>query len=110
MGGYGTWGLVTRYPERFAAVAPICGGGERLRLIILSPEKKKALETVGIWAFHGGKDSVVPLEESERMIRAVKAAGNRDSKLTIYPDADHNSWTQAYNEPDLIPWLLRHSR
>ncbi|MBI1841096.1 MAG: prolyl oligopeptidase family serine peptidase [Verrucomicrobia bacterium] len=110
MGGYGTWSLIARHPERFAAAAPICGGGERIRTLLLSDEQKRSLKTMGIWAFHGGKDSVVPLEESERMVQAVKKAGNSDVKLTVYPDADHDSWTATYANPDLYKWLLQHSR
>ena len=110
MGGYGTWSLATKHPERFAAVAPICGGGERIRLLLMSDSQRKALKTLGIWAFHGAKDSIVPLEESERMIKAVKAAGNSAAKLTIYPEANHDSWTQAYNDPALFAWFLKYSR
>lgn len=110
MGGYGTWSLATKHPERFAAVAPICGGGERIRLLLLGESQRTALKSLGIWAFHGARDGVVPLEESERMIKAVKAAGNASPKLTVYPDADHDSWTQAYNEPELVSWFLKHSR
>ena len=110
MGGYGTWSLITKHPERFAAAAPICGGGERIRLLLLSEQQKQALKTLGIWAFHGAKDSVVPLEESERMVQAVKKAGNVNAKLTTYPDADHDSWTSTYANPELFEWLLRYSR
>ncbi|MBL9168954.1 MAG: prolyl oligopeptidase family serine peptidase [Verrucomicrobiales bacterium] len=110
MGGYGSWSLATRHPERFAAVAPICGGGERIRLLLMSESQRKALKTLGIWAFHGAKDSVVPLEESERMIKAVKAAGNTAPKFTIYPETDHDSWTEAYNNPELFAWFLNYSR
>lgn len=110
MGGYGTWSLLVHHPERFAAAAPICGGGERIRLLLLSDTQKTALKTLGIWAFHGAKDSVVPLEESERMIAAVKKAGNAGAKLTVYPQADHDSWTETYANPELYQWLLKHSR
>lgn len=110
MGGYGSWSLGTRHPERFAAIAPVCGGGERLRLLLLSESQKKSLKTLGIWAFHGGKDDVVPLEESERMIAAVKKAGNAAPKLTVYPNDGHDSWNHAYAEAELLPWFLKHSR
>src|SRR5262249_36621201 len=59
MGGYGTWSLLTRYPERFAAAAPICGGGERID-VILAGRKGDAIKSLGVWAFHGAKDNVVP--------------------------------------------------
>jgi predicted peptidase len=110
MGGYGTWSLGSRFPERFAAMAPICGGGELLPLLLASPPKKQALSSLGVWAFHGGKDSVVPISESQRMTNAFIRAGCKDVKLTIYPEAGHDSWTQAYNEPSLWNWFLAHHR
>src|SRR5262249_25621257 len=70
MGGYGTWSLGISYPERFAAIAPICGGGDLIPLLLASGAKAEALKTMGVWAFHGGKDPVVPLEESNRMVGA----------------------------------------
>ncbi len=109
MGGYGSWALAAHYPERFAAIAPICGGGERIDLI-LGGKKAAAMKTLGIWAFHGAKDSVVPLGESQRMVSAYEKLGNADVKLTVYPEADHDSWTQAYNEPEFYSWLLAHHR
>jgi predicted peptidase len=110
MGGFGTWSLATKYPERFAAVAPICGGGDLIDIYLTSPEKTKALKSLGIWAFHGAKDNVVPVLESERMVAALKRAGCADLKLTIYPEAQHDSWTEAYNNPELYDWFLKHVR
>lgn len=107
MGGYGTWELASVYPERFAAVAPVCGGGQTIDLLLKNREELKSL---GIWAFHGGRDTVVVPDESERMIRAFKAAGNTDNKLTVYPGAGHDSWTQAYTDEALYDWLLQHRR
>ena len=110
MGGYGTWDLGLSYPERFAAIAPICGGGNLISALLSSREKTAALRSLGIWAFHGAKDPVVPVLESQRMVDAMKRAGVKDVKLTIYPDADHNSWTETYNNPELYKWLLAHER
>ena len=101
MGGYGSWMLAEEHPERFAAVAPICGGGNDLRV--------GKLKDVPIWAFHGAKDTVVPPEESKSMVEAVKKIGG-DAKLTIYPDATHNSWTRTYANPELYKWFLEHRR
>src|SRR5260221_944815 len=75
MGGYGTWSLGITHPEKFAAIAPICGGGNLISVLLSDREKAQALKTLGIWAFHGGKDPVVPQQESERMVDAVKRAG-----------------------------------
>jgi len=63
-----------------------------------------------VWAFHGGKDPVVPLGESQRMVDALKKAGAQDVKLTVYPEAGHDSWTETYNNPELYQWLLKHDR
>ena len=108
MGGYGTWSLAVKHPAHFAAVAPVCGGGERIRTLL--PAQREALKTLAVWAFHGGKDNVVPLAESERMVDAFKKAGVTDIQLTVYPDDGHDSWTRAYNEPTFYDWLLKHSR
>ena len=110
MGGYGSWSLGTKYPERFAAIAPICGGGEQIAVLLANRQKKAALNSLGVWAFHGAKDPVVPLEESQRMTNVLMRAGCKDVKLTIYPEAGHDSWTQAYNEPEIWNWFLAHSR
>jgi predicted peptidase len=115
MGGYGTWSLAAAYPERFAAAVPICGGGNLIDVLLsqrgfTSPGRRAALKGLPIWAFHGGKDDVVPPAESERMIQAMKLLGASEAKLTIYPEASHNSWEQTYTNADLYAWLLEHKR
>ncbi|HEX2908070.1 MAG TPA: prolyl oligopeptidase family serine peptidase [Phototrophicaceae bacterium] len=99
MGGYGTWFLGMAHPERFAALAPICGGGVSARA--------STLKATPIWVFHGAKDRVVSPSESKRMVKALKACGNK-VKLTLYPEADHDSWTETYNNPELYEWFLSH--
>ena len=101
MGGFGTWSLACRHPERFAAIAPICGGG----MWFLADR----LKAVPVWAFHGAKDRVVPLDLSESMVEAVKRMGG-DARLTVYPEAQHDSWTVTYNNPELYDWFLAHRR
>lgn len=110
MGGYGTWDLGLSNPERFAAIVPICGGGQPLTVMLAGRTKADALKTLGVWAFHGAKDPVVPLEESQRMVGALERAGVKDVRLTVYPDAQHDSWTETYNNPKLYDWLLEHQR
>ena len=112
MGGYGTWSLATTYPERFAAVAPICGGEGTIGAVLSLGDKSKAaaLKNLPIWAFHGAKDNVVPVAESERMVDFLKKSGVKEIKLTIYPEAMHNSWTQTYDNPDLYKWFLAHEK
>ncbi len=101
MGGYGTWAIACAHPERFAAIVPICGGGQ--------PYLASRLQDVPVWAFHGEKDPVVPVRESQRMVAVVNAAGG-NARLTVYPDAQHDSWTQTYDNPDLYTWLLSHTK
>ena len=108
MGGYGTWSLGLKYPERFAAIAPICGGGDFLPVLLPAQGKQAALKRLPIWAFHGAKDTLVPLSESERMVDALKKAGNENVKLTVYPEAEHDSWTETYQNQELYEWMLRH--
>ena len=110
MGGYGTWSLGLSRPERFAAIAPICGGGERIAVLLPDPKKKEALKSLGVWAFHGAKDPVVEVEESERMVKALRKAGCTDVELTVYPDAKHDAWTETYANPKLYDWFLQHQR
>jgi predicted peptidase len=110
MGGYGTWSLGLTQPQRFAAIAPICGGGQMIDALLGSRDRAQPLKTLGVWAFHGAKDPVVPLEETERMVRALKQAGCPDVKLTVYPEAQHDSWTETYNNPEFYAWLLQHRR
>jgi predicted peptidase len=99
MGGFGTWTLAERYPQRFAAIVPICGGSEQYAAY--------RLKKVPVWAFHGAKDNVVPVARSQEMVDAVKKAGG-EAKLTVYPEANHDSWTQTYNNPELYEWFLSH--
>ena len=102
MGGYGTWALAAEAPKRFAAIAPICGGG--------NPATAKKLKDVPIWVFHGAKDNAVPLARSEQMVDALKKAGAKEVKFTVYPDAGHDSWTATYNNQELYQWFLAHKR
>jgi predicted peptidase len=99
MGGFGTWSLATAYPKRFAAIAPICGGGV--------PPLTEALKDVPVWAFHGALDDVVPLAASESMVMALRACGG-DVRFTVYPDLQHDSWTVTYDNPELYRWFLEH--
>lgn len=110
MGGYGTWALAAEHPERFAAIAPICGGGDTIPILLAGTKKKAALKSLGVWAFHGAKDPVVKLEESEKMVNAFKQIGAPDVRLTVYPDAGHDSWTETYDDPRLYEWFLGHRR
>lgn len=101
MGGFGTWNLALAYPDRFAAIAPVCGGG----MPLLAPR----IKDLPVWVFHGAKDEVVPIQESQRMVEALKRCGG-NVKFTVYPDAGHDSWTDTYDNPALYEWFLRNRR
>ncbi len=102
MGGYGSWMLAAKHPELFAAVVPICGGGD--------PSTAAALKDVPIWAVHGDADKVVPPAKSREMIDAVKAAGG-SPQYTELPGVGHDSWTAAYNDPNgVLPWMFKQHR
>jgi predicted peptidase len=101
MGGSGTWALANACPERFAAIAPICGP-----LTMVDPTNFRSLP---IWCFHGAMDEIVPVSDSLRMVKWLREDG-ADVRLTIYPDAEHDSWTEAYAGSELYEWLLTHSK
>jgi predicted peptidase len=101
MGGFGTWSLAGFSPNRFAALVPICGGGDS--------SVARRLAHIPVWVFHGAKDPVVPLSASETMVEALKKADG-NVKFTVYPEAGHDSWTDAYNDPNLYQWLLEQKR
>lgn len=105
MGGYGTWDLASHYPDRFAAIAPICGGLPRINDPAVLAAKIKHIPT---WIFHGALDSLVPVGYSRAMHEALQAA-DADVQYTEYPDLDHDSWTITYENPELYQWFLKHS-
>ncbi|MBR9760407.1 prolyl oligopeptidase family serine peptidase [bacterium] len=101
MGGYGTWAAIGKHADRFAAAAPICGGG--------NPASAKSIGKLPVWAFHGDDDLVVSVERSHEMVDAIKTAkGN--AKLTVYPGVGHDSYTRTYANPNLYEWFLKHKR
>lgn len=100
MGGYGTFDLAMTYPDIFAAIAPVCGGGNE--------KIAYRLKKTPVWAFHGEADDVVPLSESKIMVDAVNEAGG-NAKLTVYPGTGHDSWTETYANKALYEWLAAQS-
>lgn len=102
MGGFGTWDLAIRYPDYFAAIAPICGGGNTILI--------NRLKDVPTWVFHGKKDQFVPEQQSAAMVDALKAAGG-DVKYTVLPEGSHqDAWVYAYDKSDLFDWFLQHRK
>lgn len=101
MGGYGAWELAMRMPDRFAAVAPICGGGDETQAAKLAG--------LPIWCFHGADDTVVPVERSRSMVAAIRAAGG-EPRYSELPGVGHHSWAPAYRESELLDWLFAQRR
>ena len=102
MGGMGTFEELYRHPNVFAAAAPICGGAD------VSAYDKRVRKTP-FWVFHGDADSVVPVENSRQIVEKLKEL-NVPVQYTEYPGVNHNSWDNAFAEPQLLPWLFSHSR
>ncbi len=97
MGGYASWQLAMSMPDLFAAIAPICGGGmywNAARLV-----------NVPVWAFHGALDGCVFSEESRKMVDGANNAGG-SAKLTIYPNNNHDAWSDTYANKEVFEWLL----
>jgi len=101
MGGYGTFMYGADHVDRFAAMAPVCGGGR-----ITDAAK---LAAVPMWVFHGGADPVVTPDKSRTMVEAIKAAGG-DIQYTEYEGVGHNSWDNAYGDPELMSWMLSQTK
>jgi len=101
MGGFGTWDLISRHPERFAAAVPICGGGDESRA--------ERFARLPVWAFHGKADPVVPVARSRDMVAAMRKAGGTP-RYTEYPGVGHDSWSSAFDDPELLGWLFGQRR
>jgi predicted peptidase len=101
MGGFGAWDLAMEFPDRFAALAPVCAHG--------NPSGVCALRHVPVWAFHGARDDVVSLAGAQQLVDRLRACGG-DVRFTVYPETGHDAWTETYANPALYEWLLGHHR
>jgi len=101
MGGYGTWSTAIKYPDIFAAIAPVCGGG--------NPGMVCRIGDMPVWVFHGAKDTVVFPQESVKMVEALENCGG-NVKFTLYPELEHDCWTETYNNTELYEWFLEQSK
>lgn len=101
MGGYGTWDLISRRPELFAAALPICGGGD----VAQAPR----IAGLPLWTFHGSKDNAVPVCRSRAMVSALWQAGS-DAHYREYPDAGHGIWTRTYEDGEVLKWFFSQRR
>lgn len=102
MGGMGTLEILRRKPRVFAAAFAICGGD--------NVENAKKYKKVPLWFFHGEKDNVVPVEKTKVVVAELQRLNAPEVKMTLYPEANHNSWDAAFAEPELLPWLFSHKR
>lgn len=102
LGGRGVCHLVAAHPERFAALAPICGPWT-------SFYANAAMARLPMWVFHGAADDVVPVEASRRLVARVRELGGAP-RYTEYPGVGHDSWTPAYADPEVLDWLLAQRR
>ena len=98
MGGYGTWDLISRKTEWFAAAMPICGGGD----VAQAPR----LRDLPIWIHHGDCDDAVPVWRGRAMIAALRNAGSHVARYTEYPGCGHFSWGPAYGDPKNLDWFF----
>ncbi len=101
MGGFGSWSLATQYPDRFAAMAVVCGGGNAYLA--------KRLRDLPTKIFHGAKDPAVPVAGSKMLAGALKGAGGTVD-LLILPRGRHNIWGPVYSNPSLYEWFLQNTR
>ena len=99
MGGFGTWFTAMASPEKFAAIAPVCGGGMAWNAGVLK---------MPIWVFHGAEDDLVSVSQSDEMVLKLKEL-NADVTYSRIDGAGHNVWEKAYTK-DLIEWLLSKKR
>ncbi|MGN1450972.1 MAG: prolyl oligopeptidase family serine peptidase [Eubacteriales bacterium] len=97
MGGFGTWAMMARWPEVFAAAVPICGGG--------MPWTAGEFSSVPVWAFHGSDDDIVDVRYSRDMVDAVNREGG-NARLTEYSGVSHDCWTKTYESEEMWTWLL----
>lgn len=97
MGGYGTWDIIQRKPDLFAAAIPICGGADAS----LAPR----LKSLPLWVFHGDSDGAVPVSRSRDMVKALQACGGK-VQYREYPKAGHDVWTRTYSDRAVLTWLF----
>lgn len=98
MGGFGTFDIIQRYPNKFAAAVPICGGGDPTRAFFFND--------MPIWVFHGARDTVVSPQYSRNIVSAIRVAGGSPG-YTEYPDEGHiGAWVETYSNPHLYKWMF----
>jgi predicted peptidase len=102
-GGFGAWDWVLYRPDRFAAIAPICGASNYHVLVA------NKLQEIPVWVFHGALDDVIPVSFSAELVKELRSLG-AEVNFTVYPFAGHDSWTETYMNPELYKWFLSHRK
>ncbi len=102
MGGMGTFESVYRYPQLYTAALPICGGGD-------VKNYDKRIKKTAFWVFHGAADAVVDPKLSREMVDKLKSL-KTEVKYSEYPGVNHNSWDNAFAEPDYMGWMFQHKK
>ena len=102
MGGYGAWQYAMEYPNKLAALVPVSAGGV--------PSGACGLTHLPIWAFHGAKDDIVPLDRAKQIVDRITGCKGTKVQLTVYPNAGHDAWTETYANPALYEWLAKQRR
>ena len=103
MGVFGEFALAAQYPQRFAALAPVCGWGDPFTM-------SRPLARMPMWVFHGADDDIVPVTFSREMVAAIRGVGNDHVRYTEYRSVRHDSWDLAYADPEFAAWLMRQRR
>ncbi len=101
MGGFGTWDAISRWPGKFAAAVPVCGGGDTA--------KASTIKDISVWAFHGDIDKVVMVSRTRNMINAIKKVGG-SPKYTEFAGVGHNCWNSAYSDPAMFEWMFAQNK
>ncbi len=101
MGGYGTWDLLARFPNTFAAAIPVCGGGD--------PSKAENMKEVAIRTYHSADDPIVPVSGTRAMVEALEKVGGNIT-YREFTNLSHSCWSRAFDMPDQVNWLFSQSR
>ena len=103
-GGFGTWFLAARHPQRFAAIAPVVGWGHPEQMAPLAERR------MPVWVFAGGRDPAVPVKYFYTGLNELERLGHDEVRFTIHEDGGHDVWKRVYAGRDLYDWLLSHRR
>ena len=102
-GGFGTWYLASKYPQRFAAIAPVVGWGHPSLMAPIAEQQ------IPVWAFAGGRDGAVNIQYFYAGLSELEKLGHKEVRFTVHEDKGHDAWTRVYSGDDLYQWLLLHN-